>query len=103
MMPGVVYLVDVDEHQSGVPFLQPGQGGIDYLAVGSFVFAWRIKADIDRILRNQFLKPVIARNRSLQTCPVGSREKIVLGPGGDLVVIQVNGGSIAEIRPCAGQ
>ena len=103
VVAGIIHLIDVNQREEVIVGLQPRQRGVDHGTVSGRVFAGRVEAGIHRSLRDQALEPVVAGDRGLPAGALDGRDQVILRPGGDLGVVEVDGGAIAHIGPGAGE
>ena len=94
-MAGIIHLVNMDEHQLIIAG-NHWQGGFHNGLIGSGILAGSVIRSIHSGLRNELLEPVIAGDGGTQAEAVNGGKNVILGKGGDIGIIQINGRSIAR-------
>lgn len=103
MVAGPIHLVEMDKNKAVTPILEPRQRRVDHGTIGHLILARRVETGIHRRLGDQLLEPIIAGHGGLQPSAMGVRHQVILRPGRDIRVVQVDRRSVAEIGPRAGQ
>jgi len=102
MVPGIIHLVEVDQHQAGIT-RQHGQGSRHHFRIGNPIIPGGVKGLVRRGTGKQLFKPVVGGNAGSHSGALDGGKDGVLCQRGDIFIIKVESRSAVDFLPGAGE